>query len=497
MPIAIWAVLRASFGYVWVGEFYSPYNFGQGLFGLASAGKAIEFALVKEGRRKIGESTVGQADLPAIDTVTAQTPSLVSTFGTTKSIPVNAETNHKTLTSPVDARVLRSPSGVMLQYPPLPNGSISSTGEARKPLRSPSGVTLEFRDLTRPTTPSPKGVDGNGSVIPVTKTVRTSHPLRGLADAFEVIGSVRGIGWDFGKGLYLAPETRPLERRRFLLAYLRFFIFSFVTLDFLESALKVLPGFSSHGHGGSIFFVKVLPSFLARNSVLSPFIKAYPVVSLLAFRYFVSTMITFAIGFGVIAGFNMVYSLLVLFFVGLLGHNPESWAFPLFDHPWRATSLADFWGRRWHQTLRQTFFTFGGRPLEYVLSKVTSVFTADERMRRNIGRMGLVLGTFTASGLFHGLAIYPMGKGGISTSGIYYFAAQGAFVLMERGWSRVTGRKVGGVWGRLWAYSVVIIGIEPCINEWTKRGLAYGLIIPSILSPTRLLLFPALIRLLE
>lgn len=30
MPFTIWVVLRASFGYVWVNEEFSPYNFGQG-----------------------------------------------------------------------------------------------------------------------------------------------------------------------------------------------------------------------------------------------------------------------------------------------------------------------------------------------------------------------------------------------------------------------------------------------------------------------------------
>jgi hypothetical protein len=30
MPFTIWTILRASFGYAWVNELHSPYNFGQG-----------------------------------------------------------------------------------------------------------------------------------------------------------------------------------------------------------------------------------------------------------------------------------------------------------------------------------------------------------------------------------------------------------------------------------------------------------------------------------
>jgi hypothetical protein len=30
MPFTLWTILRGSFGYAWVNELHSPYNFGQG-----------------------------------------------------------------------------------------------------------------------------------------------------------------------------------------------------------------------------------------------------------------------------------------------------------------------------------------------------------------------------------------------------------------------------------------------------------------------------------
>ncbi|KAI6139048.1 hypothetical protein BKA82DRAFT_4229397 [Pisolithus tinctorius] len=36
---------------------------------------------------------------------------------------------------------------------------------------------------------------------------------------------------------------------------------------------------------------------------------------------------------------------------------------PVFDKPWKADSLRDFWGYRWHQLFRRTFVILGGRPL--------------------------------------------------------------------------------------------------------------------------------------
>lgn len=45
-----------------------------------------------------------------------------------------------------------------------------------------------------------------------------------------------------------------------------------------------------------------------------------------------------------------IYSVI---FVGL-GSSPSTWA-PMFDHPFAATSLEDFWTRRWHHIFRRVF----------------------------------------------------------------------------------------------------------------------------------------------
>lgn len=496
MPITIWAILRASFAYVWVDELYGPYNFGQGLFGMASVGKALEYGFVRRGRFKLGEVELGQVQTPAIDRLTENEPSTASTLGVSKArkdemVKTGAISAHQ-YPDPVNGRVFRSPSGVTLQFMALPEGDTSPDGKHRKPIKSPSGVTLAFKDSTRPHTPQLK--EGNGvAVFPNSKMVETHHPLQGLADAIEVVGSVRGIGWDWGKGLHVAPETRPLDRRGFILSTLSSTILAFLTLDFIESMLKVIPGFSPPG-GGSIYFMDRPFSFLT-HTFLGPWVKAHPYISTIITRYTVSTTITFFIGIAIIAGFSMCYGILTLFCVGLLGHNPQSWP-PLFDSPWLTTSLGDFWGRRWHQTLRQTFFVFGGYPAEYVL-KTLSRPLIGEKKAEYVGRIGLVLGTFTASGLFHGLSIYTMGKGGTDHTATVFFASQGVFVLLERVWKKVTGMRVDGIWGRIWAYSVVLFGIQYCMDGWTTRGLASGLIIPLSLSPTRLIIFPILLRILD
>jgi hypothetical protein len=154
----------------------------------------------------------------------------------------------------------------------------------------------------------------------------------------------------------------------------------------------------------------------------------------------------------------MCYEILTLVCVGLLGHNPASWP-PLFDEPWLATSLADFWGKRWHQTLRETFFIFGGYPLQFIVYHLTEPLFG-KKSAKSLGRIGLVLGTFIASGLFHALPIYAMGHGGVDHSATIFFGLQGLLLLAERAWRLATGIKVRGWWGRIWTYCVVLIGIQ-------------------------------------
>ena len=425
----------------------------------------------------------------------------MSTFGLdTPSASTPTKEAHLALPEP---KLVKSPSGVALALAP----DAKLIGK-KKAIRSPSGVTLAFREsnlTSRSNSPAPNG----HSSVPNTDLKKSSSPLRGLADAIEVIGSVRGIGWDWGKGLYLAAETRPLDRSSFIKATLQTFILTFLSLDLIESFLKLLPPFRRPS-GGSVFFMTSAPSFLD-HTFLSPFIKSHPELAGVITKYTVSTGISFSIGLAIIAGFEMCYALLTLFCVGLLGHNTESWP-PIFDHPWRATSLADFWGKRWHQTLRQTFFVFGGYPLQFIMVQVLRPVLGQKKAG-SIGRIGLVLGTFVASGLFHGLSIYGMGEGGVDHTATLYFTSQGLLLFAERIWRKVTGKRVQGVWGRIWTYSAVLFGIEFCsecfvwdsflcsldtlVDTWSKRGLASGLIIPPFLSPTRLILFPILIRLME
>lgn len=224
---------------------------------------------------------------------------------------------------------------------------------------------------------------------------------------------MRGIGWDFGHDIYVPPRTTSTERRQFLVDAALNFLKHFLAVDLCDSLVKLVPGVGSP-EGGSMF----LPD---------------PTLHL---RYSLSTAIHILSGLMVVFGIEAGNDVVGLLAVGLFRSAPTSW-YPLYDSPWRATSLHDFWGRRWHQILRHMFFSFGGYPGLWIG-----------------GKAGLVLGTFLASGMYHALGL-QMSDHRV----VLFFVLQGTGILLENAYRRCTGRRVGGVAGWCWtAFWVIVLG---------------------------------------
>ncbi|TDL23297.1 hypothetical protein BD410DRAFT_747373 [Rickenella mellea] len=291
----------------------------------------------------------------------------------------------------------------------------------------------------------------NGSVevdLPRAEKQFDSVLPKWFLDSVEVLLAMRGIGWDFGRGVHIPREPRPLEQAPYLKATLVSALRHFITLDFFESCLKLVPGVGSVS-GGTIFLPTLPPLY----------------------RYTVSTAIHIATGTAFIAGFGMVYDIITLIAVGLFGHKLSSWP-PVFDNPWVSESLHEYWAKRWHQLLRQTFLVYGGYPGLLIG-----------------GKFGLVIGTFLASGFYHECAAYAMGRPW-EWRPIIFFLLQGCCIILERVWRQVTGRRVGGWAGTAWVYFCIMVLGQICVDSWHSRGLAGGMVIPPLVSPTRQIVFP-------
>ena len=112
-------------------------------------------------------------------------------------------------------------------------------------------------------------------------------------------------------------------------------------------------------------------------------------------------------------------------------------AIPIMHNPMRATSLGEFWGRRWNTAFHELASRFAFRPLRPV-----------------IGPTGATLLTFVVSGLIHELVIsVPAGGGyGLPTG---YFVLQGLGVATER---TSIARRLGlGREWRGWLFTVLVV----------------------------------------
>lgn len=74
---------------------------------------------------------------------------------------------------------------------------------------------------------------------------------------------------------------------------------------------------------------------------------------------------------------------------------------PLFDSPHLANSLNDLWSNRWHANLKRSFLILGGRPAFWFCNRILG-------FNVQISRIGGLLGTFFASGIFHEYVIFAL-----------------------------------------------------------------------------------------
>ena len=116
-------------------------------------------------------------------------------------------------------------------------------------------------------------------------------------------------------------------------------------------------------------------------------------------------------------------------------------AAPIMNRPLLASSLSDFWSRRWNLAFRDVSHAYVFQPLVGTL-----------------GGAGATLAVFLASGLIHDLAISIPAQAGYGWPTLY-FLLQGAAVLLERSaWGKWLGLR-RGIRGRTFAAAVVLLPV--------------------------------------
>lgn len=153
------------------------------------------------------------------------------------------------------------------------------------------------------------------------------------------------------------------------------------------------------------------------------------------------------------------YPILRVFGIVVLRQDSREWP-DLYNAPLRSTSLADFWGKRWHQAVRHMATSTGGRILGGIL-----------------GRAGFIMGTFIVSGLWHDAGTWGMDRrSGLCCSLTPFFTLNGVGVVLEDVYRRSTGRKIGGTLGWLWTVSWMLACFlvtfdAGCMEEYHQQVL--------------------------
>jgi hypothetical protein len=145
---------------------------------------------------------------------------------------------------------------------------------------------------------------------------------------------------------WLPPPTRPISRTSAVARHFRIFLVSYITLDTLLVLLSRFGKTTIALPGGS---PNALKRFLDTNHfVLFPKLDQPIDIP----RKGVEVILMGAVGIAVYVALQMMFH-----FVAFCGIASGIWDVKAFEvdymnSPWKADSLLDLWGRRWHQQFR-------------------------------------------------------------------------------------------------------------------------------------------------
>ncbi|KAH7889166.1 hypothetical protein F5I97DRAFT_1923733 [Phlebopus sp. FC_14] len=254
-----------------------------------------------------------------------------------------------------------------------------------------------------------------------------------IMDALDLAGNLRGIGWTWSKGLYVPPQSLAFDSHAMfgLHKLCSTAVYALVCGALHAAVQSFSPDTFGSMSGGTIFDTTLPPIFC----------------------YLRSSIIVIFMAFAIYFIMQMGYAFCAFCGVVIFRQDPTQWP-PAFDAPWLATSLCEFWGRRWHQWFRRTFIVAGGYPLSL-----------------NFGRTGGILGAFLASATFHHVALLTLNDKAKLWRMFLSFGMMGVGLLVERLFRKTTGRRVGGSLGWAWTMAWLVLWGNVMIDGWARAGI--------------------------
>ncbi|KAL0301097.1 UNVERIFIED_CONTAM: Long-chain-alcohol O-fatty-acyltransferase [Sesamum radiatum] len=161
-------------------------------------------------------------------------------------------------------------------------------------------------------------------------------------------------------------------------------------------------------------------------------------------------------------GVELILAIAALPAKALLGVELE----PQFDEPYLATSLQDFWGRRWNlmvtSILRPTVY----HPVRRISTRILG--------RSSWALAPAILATFLVSGLMHEVIYYYMSRASPTWEVTWFFVLHGVCVAAEVALKKAVGRRWQlhrAVSGTLTVGFVVVTGAWLFFPQVTRNGL--------------------------
>ena len=267
---------------------------------------------------------------------------------------------------------------------------------------------------------------------PLVRYLRPSHTSPStITDALDLASNFRGLGWDWSRGLHVPRDTRPTDRM------------AFVSYTLVSAGV--------HNVMGGIIY-RALNTFIEgvgpRPTVSTIFDDSLP----LPVRYLRAAALSALACFGINTNMQMVYDFGAVIGVLVFQQDPSQWP-PVFDSPWRATSLSEFWGRRWHQSMRHMFIVTA-YPLHVLF-----------------GRTGGIIGAFLSSALTHHLLLLMINDRTEMWRMLVGFGMMALGVLIERASYQATGRKVGGVVGWVWTMTWLLVWGSVTVDGFVRSSM--------------------------
>ena len=268
-----------------------------------------------------------------------------------------------------------------------------------------------------------------------------------IKDALDLSISARGLGWNWSHGLHIPQDARPTNRMPFAFCTVLSAAWYAFVFGVLHRAILSFSGVPPNPQGSTIFDETLPPSL----------------------GYFRASIISILTALVAYSSLQMTYDLSTISAVLFFGQDPAEWP-PAFDAPWRATSLVEFWGRRWHQLNRHVYLVLGGRPF-------TLFF----------GRAGTILGAFLTSAVMHDILLLCLDRNAEPWRMFVGFGMMGPAMLAERAFYKATGRKVGGMVGWVWMMAwMVVLGNGMIEGVIKAGGLGSATLIDGV-TPVRVL----------